>query len=281
MDRGWSGYLTLHGQEKNVNALGEPRIDLNMEDLEALYESLARDAQRRLGQVHRALSPERSLRRRRRRARTWRRSATWILSREGSTQLTGAGSGRGRKVQSPRVVADGGGGGEQSEGTVVGPMFPESLVEMVVYMPLLMDAVCVVTQPAIPGRININQAPRALLMGIPGIEETMVEEIINQRVLEATDDAEAAATQHETWLLTSGIVTLDEMKLLRPFVCAGGDVFRAQIVGYYEDGTAASRAEVIFDATGAVPRIVSLRDISHLGRGYPLELLGVRMTGTW
>jgi hypothetical protein len=71
------------------------------------------------------------------------------------------------------------------------------------------------------------------------------------------------------------------MKLLSPFVCGGGDVFRGQIVGYFEDGTAASRAEVIFDATGAVPRILSLKDISHLGRGYPLELLGVRLTGSY
>ena len=41
------------------------------------------------------------------------------------------------------------------------------------------------------------------------------------------------------------------------------------------------RAEVIFDATGAVPRVVSFRDISHLGRGYPLEMLGVQLTNNY
>jgi hypothetical protein len=148
---------------------------------------------------------------------------------------------------------------------------------MMMYMPLLMDAVTAVQTDVIPGRININQAPRALLMGIPGIEEAMVDAILTERLLEATDEEMAAAQKHETWLLTSGIVTLEQMKLLSPFVCAGGDVYRAQIVGYYEDGSAASRAEVIFDATAAVPRVVSFRDISHLGRGYPLELLGLRM----
>ena len=71
------------------------------------------------------------------------------------------------------------------------------------------------------------------------------------------------------------------MKQLVPFICAGGDVYRAQVVGYYEDGGAASRAEVIFDATGAVPRVVSLRDISHLGRGYPLEMLGVQLINNY
>jgi hypothetical protein len=167
------------------------------------------------------------------------------------------------------------------EAKTVAPVFPETLAEMMVYMPILMDNVAVNAQPTIPGRININQAPRAILLGIPGMDETIVGEIVNQRSFESTSDAEAAAREHETWLLTSGIVTLDEMKKLVPFICAGGDVFRAQIVGYYEDGGAACRAEVLFDATGAVPRVVSFRDISHLGRGYPLEMLGVQLANNY
>ena len=85
------------------------------------------------------------------------------------------------------------------------------------------------------------------------------------------------ARQHETWLLAEGIVTLDEMRALTPFVTARGDVFRAQVVGYYQGGGPSSRAEVVLDATGAVPRLLFWRDISHLGRGYALEMLGVEM----
>jgi DNA uptake protein ComE-like DNA-binding protein len=270
MDRGWVGYLTLYSQEKNMNSLGEPRIDLNMEDLTDLYDNIAA-----------TLNED------------W---AKFIVLYRQNGPYDGSGSGTdtalvevdpsqpakatfkqvldliGAKVQVP---------GQNDENTVVGPVFPDSPVEMMLYLPLLMDAVAVVTEPAIPGRINVNQAPRALLMGIPGIEDTTVEEIISQRVMETSSEDEAAAMKHETWLLTMGIVTLDQMKMLSPFVCAGGDVYRAQIVGYYEDGSAASRAEVLFDATGAVPRVLSWRDISHLGRGYPLEVLGLRMaTGT-
>ena len=148
---------------------------------------------------------------------------------------------------------------------------------MSVYLPVLMDNTTITPGETIPGRININQASRCMLLGIPGVEESVADEIINQRVMESDEQTDASALQHETWILTAGIVTLDEMKKLLPFVCAGGDVYRAQIVGYYEDGGAASRAEVVFDATGSVPRIVSFRDISHLGRGYPLELLGVQL----
>ncbi len=266
MDRGWSGYLTLYSQEKNVNALGEPRIDLNMDDLNVLYESLTATLNEDWAKfivLYRQNGPYDG-------SETGKdMTAVEVdLSKEGKTKFGQVLDLIGKKVEAP-------GGGDNK--TVVGPVFPETLLEMAVYMPLLMDAVTVVNVQAIPGRININQAPRAILMGIPGIEEETVDQIINERMVETTEDTQAARA-HETWLLTSGVVTLDQMKLLTPLVCAGGDVFRAQIVGYYEDGRAASRAEVVFDATGAVPRIVSFRDISHLGRGYPLEVLGLRMS---
>ncbi len=267
MDRGWSGYLTLYSQEKNVNALGEPRIDLNMDDLSALYESLTASLNEDWAKfivLYRQNGPYDG-------SETGKDMAAVDvdLSKEGKTKL-----GQVLDLIGKKVEVSGGGGDNK---VVVGPVFPETLLEMAVYMPLLMDAVTVVNVPVIPGRININQAPRAILMGIPGIEAETVDQIINERMLEATDETQAARA-HETWLLTAGVVTLDQMKLLSPLICAGGDVFRAQIVGYYEDGRAASRAEVVFDATGAVPRIVSLRDMSHLGRGYPLDVLGVRVT---
>ena len=75
--------------------------------------------------------------------------------------------------------------------------------------------------------------------------------------------------------MTEGLVTLEEMKNLLPFVCVGGDVYRAQIVGYFQGGGPSVRAELIFDATGTEPRVLFWRDISHLGRGYALETLGV------
>jgi hypothetical protein len=48
--------------------------------------------------------------------------------------------------------------------------------------------------------------------------------------------------------LAKGVVTLDQMKLLTPFMTAGGDVYRAQLVGYFDGGNASARAEVVCDA---------------------------------
>jgi DNA uptake protein ComE-like DNA-binding protein len=273
MDRGWSGYLTLNSMEKNVNSSGAPRIDLNQDDLEALYESISTTLNEDWAKfivLYRQNGAANS-------TETGNDISTvgdMDFTKQGSTKFTQVLDLIGAKVQIP--ATDGG------EAKVIAPVFGNTVPEMLLYMPLLMDNVAVNTNPTIPGRININQAPRAILQGIPGMEDTIVDEIINQRRVDtSSSEEEAAARQHETWLLTSGIVTLDQMKQLEPFLCGGGDVFRAQIVGYYEDGGAAARAEVIFDATGAVPSVVSLRDISHLGRGYPLEMLGVQLINNY
>ncbi|MBM4002217.1 MAG: general secretion pathway protein GspK [Planctomycetes bacterium] len=162
--------------------------------------------------------------------------------------------------------------GTTSPAVVTSPFVEEPLA-IGVYMPALMDNCCCSDAPFIPGRVNINQAPRQILMGIPGIKEEVVNEILSRRDTEP--DGQNPNRKYETWLLTELIVTKEEMRQLLPFVCAAGDVYRAQVIGYFQDGSAASRAEVIFDATQSIPRILRWRDMSHLGRGYALETLGV------
>jgi len=260
MDRDWSGYLTLHSKEKNVTAQGEPRIFLNSTELSQLHEDLKN-----------VFSPE---------------VANFIIAyRQASEDYDGDEEG----ISASEVKVDLNQApkreitkvldliGKQvtvtSEGRTQVLSCPFKEEEVITYITTLMDSVTAVESPFIPGRININQAPRSILMGIPGMNEDIVEQIIAQRQL--PPDPEDTSQQHETWLMTSLIVTLDEMKQLVPFITTRGDVHRAQIVGYYEDEGVASRAEVIFDATGEIPRIVFWRDISHLGRGYPVDILGL------
>ena len=123
-----------------------------------------------------------------------------------------------------------------------------------------------------PGRININECPAELLYGIPLLPEETVEAILETRDINSDD----LNRQFETWPLVEGLVTLDEMRQLIPLVTCGGDVFRAQVVGYYEQSGASHRAEVIIDATTVNPKIVLWRDLSHLGRGFDLSVLGSR-----
>ena len=57
------------------------------------------------------------------------------------------------------------------------------------------------------------------------------------------------------------------------FITTRGDVYRVQSVGHYFEGGPIVRLEAIIDAAQYPPRIVSLRDLSHLGRGYSLAQL--------
>ena len=41
LNRGWAAYLTLDSAEKNVRSDGQPKIDVNMDDLEELHQQLA------------------------------------------------------------------------------------------------------------------------------------------------------------------------------------------------------------------------------------------------
>ena len=134
-------------------------------------------------------------------------------------------------------------------------------------------------EETIPGRVNINQASRTILLGIPGMTSHMVDQIIGSRV---PDPVEADPSQlYETWILAEGIVTLEEMKQMMPYVCGGGSIYRAQIIGYFDAGGPSARIEVVLDATNQPPSVVFWRDMTNLGRGYPLETLGIEAGTEW
>jgi hypothetical protein len=141
------------------------------------------------------------------------------------------------------------------------------------YLTMLMDNLAVNAAPSIPGRLNINQAPRRLLSGVPGLTPTAVEQILADR--DVTLGQQRPEQVHETWLLASRIVELDEMKKLMPLVTTGGNVYRAQVVGFFDEEGPADRLEVVIDATQS-PAIVRRRwELKELGPGYSREVLGV------
>jgi hypothetical protein len=143
------------------------------------------------------------------------------------------------------------------------------------YLPTLMEKLTTRADQFIEGRININQAPREVLLGIPGLDATMVESIVGAQ-LSAYDMAGASeSTEKSTtgWLVMNGIVDLATMKSLDKYITARGDVFRIQSVGYFEGGGPSSRIEAVIDATQFPAQVVFLRDLTELGRGYSPQLL--------
>ncbi len=121
--------------------------------------------------------------------------------------------------------------------------------------------------------VNINQASLIVLRMIPGMTEEAASGIVSGR----TEDPKDADTIHKTeyWPLSEGIVTLAEMKAIFPYITAGGGVYRAQVIGFFDQGGPAVRLEVVLDATSTPVKVLSLKNISNLGRGYTLSELGV------
>jgi DNA uptake protein ComE-like DNA-binding protein len=298
-DMGWAAFLTLFSQERNVTSTGQPRINVNGEDMQQLFDELSAAvdvswatyivAYRQFGpytqnpnannggQDGEQNGGENSAQGNSQGENAGNDqnvneqdagSQTLDLTKQGQHQLTQLLDLIGTKVQATL---------SGQEGTVIiRSPFQDNPVAMATYLPKLMDLCSTSANKTIPGRVNINQAPRPVLLAIPGMTEEIVDAIISQRNV---DESEMQTDlQHETWPMARAIVTLQEMRTLLPFVTAAGDVHRAQIVGYFDGGEISSRVEVVFDATTPLPRILSWRDISHLGRGYPRELLGVDLS---
>lgn len=265
-DRGWSGYLTVHSVESNLNAAGEPRINLNGTDLEQLHADLSEQM------------PE---------------LASFVVAYRQNGAYTGSKAASKEPAPQPNftkkaaykfksvldlvgaktsVVANG------DTIVLVSPIAGDPLALGTV-LPTLLDALTTVAEKTIQGRINVNQAPREVLLTVPGLIEEKVDQILSGRSPEPTD--QAFGSDQPTWLMTQGIVTLDEMKALLPYLNFGGGVYRAQIIGNFEVGGPTARIEVLFDTTSGPPRQLLWRELSHLGPGFPRDAWGAAgMTGT-
>ena len=272
---GLAAYLTIYGQEANKARDGTFRVNVNSDDLETLYEDLldvlGNETYASFIVAYRIAGSTSSL------------SGVVANQPDATTGDLGNIVGPWTPDLLENFDLSGGGGTQLTQvldlvdATVtVGDnqvyQSPFSFLTAIEYLPLIMDVLSTSDNATMPGRINLNECPAELLFGIPFLEEEQVLEIIDARSNESDDENRL----FETWPLVEGIVTLDQMRNILPLLTGGGDVYRAHIVGYYEATGIAHRQEVIIDATTVNPKIVSYRDLSHLGRAFDISVLGVR-----
>ena len=164
--------------------------------------------------------------------------------------------------------------GENNQpGKVVQSPFTNDARAMREYLMNLMDFCTTDANREIRGRININLAEPAIMAGIPALQPATADSILRAR-----GDPSApprSDRRHATWILVEGIVDLETMKKMMPYVTAGGNVYRTQIVGFFDESGPVSRSEIVFDATQIPPKIRQWRNLTHLGHGYTRDVLGV------
>ena len=267
-NRGWSAYLTVHSAEANTNAEGQPRVNVNGNDLQQLYSDLTqvidsswatfivayRQNGASTGAATNALP-------------TTARAIDY--TRTGNTKINSLLDliGINVSVQFP---------GDQ-QATLIASPFQSDVASMHAYLPKLMEHLTIYTGKTVAGRINVNQAPRTVLMAIPGMTKELADKMISLREPEPGKDQ--LPRRYETWLLSEGLVTANQMKTFTPYMTGSGGVFRAQVAGYYDGGGPTARCETIIDTTSGLGRQLFWRDTSHLGRGFTPTMLGAANDG--
>jgi len=137
----------------------------------------------------------------------------------------------------------------------------------------LLDQISLSSEKRSPGRVNINEASRPVLRSVPNLSQLAVDQILSRRTQEV--DRVRGEQRHPIWILAKGIVTLEEMQKIDPFITTGGEVYSGQVVGFFDSGSPAARIEVVLDRSGGKVRLLHWRDLTRLGPGFSAETLGV------
>jgi len=164
---------------------------------------------------------------------------------------------------------------------------PFTLANLATDMPKLQDRLSTTKNKFIEGRVNVNQARKEVLLGVvsavdgfyedPNLAEDLVNKIVAAKMVDGDGNPRTeviAAHSTTAWLVAENIVTLQQMRQLDRYLTTRGDVYRGQSVGFYDLGGPTSRLEFVIDATQKPPRVVFLRDLTDLGKGFTAKQLG-------
>jgi len=266
-DRGLADFLTVYGREINVDSQGQLRTNVNeADDLPALYAKLT--------------------------ARLPQELADFIMA------YKMFGLARSQSGGTANVVA--GGAGELNAAVTLTletlplarrqipnfldlvaarvtlpriPGAPADTPQIVVSSPLadpdkfaqmfgeLMDKATTTKNIELTPRINLNTAPREVLIAVPGMTEEEADAILAQRdALNPTDPG----TVTGAWAVTSGAVTQATYRRIGKYVTGRTMVYRIQAVGYFGRGGPVARVEAVIDTNQGAPRTLYYRDLTDL-----------------
>jgi hypothetical protein len=101
------------------------------------------------------------------------------------------------------------------------------------------------------GRLNVNTAPRELLKGLPGLSEAKLNKILETRDRQL--GKQSGNGPASLWLISEGVLTIEEIRRLAPFLTDRGSVFTGTICAYSPQQGAVYRRKVTIDGTASPP----------------------------
>ena len=256
----WSAFLTVYSAERNETRDGNPRINLNQEDLSVLADQLnARFdspvakfvvALRQYGPYDGVLSSARPA------------SELPEVSSSGAAEFT---------IEHHLQLIDVRVGIPLGEDVRVfeSPLRSEGISDSDLVE--FCDATTCAEDAVIQGRINIHLAPREMLAVIPGFSTDSMEQLIALR----ENTTIQSRRQHAIWLLVEGVVDRVGMQDVLPWITTCGDVMEGEVVAYYDEDSPWLRTEFVLDATREELPLLFRRNMHRLGRGYRYDELSL------
>jgi type II secretory pathway component PulK len=310
-DRGWSQFLTIYSAERNLQQDGTPRINVNQQNLPQLYQQiqgLYGDATATFVVAYRmnGASGATSGRGGTSGGTGGSGGSSGGSSSGGSSSGGSSSGGSGGSSSASNTATVNLGGlavpstagtyhkisslfsliGVQVRATINGQKnklvpnpWPNNTTTIGQTFPDVLDKMSLVDDPFIQGRININVAPYEVLMGIPNMTQSLAQQIVAAQGLGSNSTvAGSSQSQRSTtaWLVGEGLLTSSStMAQLDPYITAHGAVYRVQSIGYFDEGGPFVRLEAVIDGSIDPPRILNMRDLTELGRGFTRQQLGI------
>jgi type II secretory pathway component PulK len=301
-DPGWSAYLTVYSRERNVDASNNPRTFLNDTNLSNQHTAM-------VTAVGQSLADFITLYRTQSAAAPASTATLQMAGGQGGAFqvqiVTGGGGGGNTRAATAQEIADKiaevtkatggqskslasrydlidasvswtiGAGRNQTTLTVPSPLQSKNATQIEQLLPTLIDKTTTQQLSELPARVNVNTAPRAVLMSLPGTTDTEVQSILDNQPGPNADPTDTTY-QTQAWLMTKANLSKARMTALERYVTARTQVYRVQSIGQLDGGGPVARVEAVIDTNpqaGAAgkPRILMMRPLSDLGRGYDLS----------
>jgi DNA uptake protein ComE-like DNA-binding protein len=138
-------------------------------------------------------------------------------------------------------------------------------------LPVLLDKCTTRNLPELPARLNVNTASMDTLAAMPGLTETDIQQIISVRPPPGDGEWADPIYQTPAWLVTEAQLSPAKLAALEKYITAQTEVYRIQVLGYFDKGGPIARIEAVVDTNAGHPRFIYWRDLSELQKGFDFE----------
>ena len=124
----------------------------------------------------------------------------------------------------------------------------------------IVDRLTTSDEESFPGLVNINTAPKAVLLCLPELEESDVEALLSRRSSEQDLDSIA-------WV--AEVLDQEKAVAVGSYITTRSFQYSADILGMAANGRAYKRYKAVFDMSAQTPRVVYWKSMTHFG--WPLN----------